>query len=201
VSYLCGRWPEGDANCNNHTCTFELSPAVFSKKTKPGTAISARVLQDVPLPNGMKIRKGTKITGHLIAVQPATHGGGAKLSSVFDRLLVSKAGAPMGTNLRALASPAEAESAHIPTKGACGDTSHFWTITQIGGDVVYRGGEAGRKRPRSCRRAGYRNRWSGGKGRRKTWKSAPGRSRRTPGGRRHYVSSRRTRAAPLDLAT
>jgi hypothetical protein len=118
-----------------------LSATLSSTKTKPGAVISARLMQDVRLPWGVKIRKGTKLTGHLIAVQPASHGSGAKLALAFDRLLASKGGMAMATDLRALASPAEVEGAHIPTMGmGCGDSSHSWTTTQIGGDVVYWGG-------------------------------------------------------------
>ena len=42
-----------------------LNSTLSSQKTKPGQSISGRVMQDVPLPDGMKLRGGTRIMGHV----------------------------------------------------------------------------------------------------------------------------------------
>jgi hypothetical protein len=119
----------------------KLNSSLSSQKSKPGQPLSALVAQDVPLPNGMKIREGARITGHVVEVTPATQGAAAHISFVFDRLVASKKILALTTNLRAIASPTEVESAQIPTMGmGCGDTWESRTTVQVGGDVVYRGG-------------------------------------------------------------
>jgi hypothetical protein len=118
-----------------------LNSSLSSRKSKPGQPISARVAQDVPLPIGMKIREGARITGHVVQVTPATQGAAAHISFVFDRVVASKKTLPITTNLRAIASPTEVESTQIPTMGmGCGDTWESRTTVQVGGDVVYWGG-------------------------------------------------------------
>src|ERR1700722_4281275 len=118
-----------------------LSSALSSRTARPGAPISTRVMQEVPLPKGMKIRKGTKVTGHVVQVNSASQGGTAKMSLALDRVLLDGDNVQIAMSLRAIASPAEIESAHLPTMGmGCGDTSHAWTTAQIGGEVVYWGG-------------------------------------------------------------
>lgn len=50
---------------------LRLNGTLSSKNSKPNQRISARVMQDVPLQGGGKIREGAKITGHVIDVRPA----------------------------------------------------------------------------------------------------------------------------------
>lgn len=118
-----------------------LTSSLSWQKAKPGQTISARVMQDVPLPNGMKIPEGARIVGHIIEVRSATQAVAGHLSLAFDRVILSKKSLPLTMNLRALASPTDVEGAQIPVTGmGCGDTSHSWTTVQVGGDVVYWGG-------------------------------------------------------------
>ena len=118
-----------------------LNGTLSSKNAKLNQAIAARVMQDVPLPGGRKISEGTKITGHVIEVRSATQGIGPSISFVFDRVLVSKKGLPVTTDLRALASPLEVESAYLPETGMGeGDSWSARTTDQVGGDTVYWGG-------------------------------------------------------------
>ena len=118
-----------------------LHGTLSSKNAKPNEAISARVMQDVPLPDGRKIREGTNVTGHVIEVRKATQGISSSISFIFDRVLVSKKGLPVTTDLRALASPLEVESAYLPETGMGeGDSWSARTTDQVGGDTVYWGG-------------------------------------------------------------
>ncbi len=118
-----------------------LNGTLSSTKIKPGMPISARVMQDVPLPRDRKIREGTKVAGQVIAVKPAGPNGGASISLKFDRVLTSKQGLPVTTDLRAIASFTAVSSAMIPAFGMGeGDTWNARTTTQIGGDDVYWGG-------------------------------------------------------------
>lgn len=120
---------------------LQLDTSLNSAKSKPGQVVTARLMQDVPLPSGARIRAGSKAIGRVLDVVEARDGSGAKLSLQFDTLEVSKRRIPMTTNLRALASMMEIEDAQTPKTGPDhGTPENAWTTVQIGGDVVYRGG-------------------------------------------------------------
>jgi hypothetical protein len=119
---------------------LRLSSSLNSRKSKVGESISARLMQDVPLPAGEKIRAGSKAMGQILNIVPTTDGG-VQLSFVLDTLAVSHQKIPMTTNLRALSSVTEVQDSETPKTGPDrGTPQNTWTTVQIGGDVVYRGG-------------------------------------------------------------
>ena len=120
---------------------LRLNSSLNAKKTKSGRAISASVMQDVPLPNASKIRAGAKVIGHVVAVKRASTASGVTMSLRFDTLMVSRQRIPVVTSLRALASKMAVHDAQLPENGPDRGTSeNSWTTDQIGGEVVYRGG-------------------------------------------------------------
>jgi len=127
-----------------------LNSALSSAKCKPGQVITARVMQDVLLPNGGMIRGGAKVLGHIVSVTAASNGSPASLSFRFDTLETGNTKLSITTSLRAIASFLAVQRAGLPLPGADrGVSPNAWTTVQIGGDVVYRGGgyvEAGRER-------------------------------------------------------
>lgn len=118
----------------------QLNTSLSARKSRPGQIVTGRVMQDVPLP-GSTIRAGSKVLGHVLGVESAARGGGAKVSLKFDTLKVSNRTVAIVTDLRALASMMEVEAAKLPTTGPDRGTSeNSWNTQQIGGDIVYRGG-------------------------------------------------------------
>jgi hypothetical protein len=115
--------------------------ATFSSKSKPGEKISARVMQEVPLDGHEKIRVGSHLAGHIVSVTAAKSGRGTRIVFVLDELTSSSRMFPVMTELRALASPVEVDSAQLPASGADrANSPSSWVTTQVGGETVYRGG-------------------------------------------------------------
>ncbi|MGA8142542.1 MAG: hypothetical protein WB987_01480 [Candidatus Acidiferrales bacterium] len=118
-----------------------LERSISSRKSHVGEKISARVTQDVPLPGGDRIREGARVVGEIVSVGPSAGGAGARVSFRFNSLVLPRLRLPITTNLRALASPLEIDSAQLSIYGGDrGTPSSAWTTVQVGGEVVYRGG-------------------------------------------------------------
>jgi hypothetical protein len=99
-------------------------------------------MQDVPLSQGIRIRAGSKVVGHIVEATPANAGAQARISLQFDKLVSSHQTISITTNLRAIAGFVEVVDAQIPTSGPGESDVYRWLSTvQVGGDVVY--GEGG----------------------------------------------------------
>jgi hypothetical protein len=121
----------------------QLNSAVRSDKARAGDQLNARVMQDVPLPGGSKIRAGSKVVGHVVSAIPAKSGHDAEIRVRFDTLVRGKQRWKITTNLRALATMMDVSEAQIPESGPDRGTSEYsWTTVQIAGEVDYRGGGA-----------------------------------------------------------
>jgi hypothetical protein len=108
-----------------------------SDKNRTGTAIVATLMQDVQLGKGATLRKGAKVTGHVVeTVQPGKASDEAKLSFRFDQVRFGNRIVPITTNLRALASAMAVSATKVPKTGGDGDSPTNWTLVQIGGDQV-----------------------------------------------------------------
>lgn len=117
-----------------------LESTISSAKSKPEQTITARIMQDVPLASGSKIRAGTKVVGRIMELTSASSKGEAKVILRFDTLKLSTGTIPVRTNLRAIASPLDIDDAQTPKSGpdeATPPTS--WTTVQVGDEVAYRG--------------------------------------------------------------
>jgi len=118
-----------------------LNNSISSNKVKPGQTFSARIMQNVPLPDRGIIRSGSRVVGHVVDVSAPTGTSGARVSLKIDSLVVSHRTIPIRVSLRAIASLMEVEAAMVPLEGADrGTPPEAYVTTQVGGDVVYRGG-------------------------------------------------------------
>ncbi len=112
--------------------SFELD------RCKPGELLRGQIAQQVPLPNGATIRRGSQIEGRIVEVTPAGGGNAAKVAMQFDRLNVKGKWIPVVTNLRAIAGFMTVIEAGVPDEAPAEGAPHDWLpTTQIGGDSVY----------------------------------------------------------------
>jgi hypothetical protein len=122
---------------------LQLNSSLRSNKVSVGQMVDARLMQDVPLPGGLRIPAGARVIGHVVSATPASDGKGAEISLRFDTVLSRKKRWAVITNLRALATMMDVSEAQVPESGPDRGTSEYsWTTDQIGGEVNYRGGIA-----------------------------------------------------------
>jgi hypothetical protein len=118
----------------------QLNTGVRSDKTKPGRILSTRIMQDVPLPDGAKIRSGAKVFGYVVDVRQANTNHGAQVVLRFDKVMDGKKTICVITDLRALAGMMEVSEAQVPETGPDRGTTEFdWNTVQIGGEADYHG--------------------------------------------------------------
>jgi len=115
-----------------------LETTISPGKIKEGQIIRGQTAQEVPLPGGSKIRKGSKIEGHVVEVVSAGSTVGKKISIRFDKLQWQGEAVSITTDLRAIAGFSTVLQAGLPDQAMGeGDVSEWMTTTQIGGDSVY----------------------------------------------------------------
>lgn len=112
-----------------------------ARRLKPGQTITGRVMQDVPLPDGQAIPRGTNVLGHIISVQAPSASAPSRLTLEFDQLEWKGSRVPVRSQLRALASMNEVYEAKLPTNAIddYGTSPSDWNTVQIGGAGVFRG--------------------------------------------------------------
>lgn len=116
-----------------------LSTSIDTQKAKPGQRVIARIMQDVPLPDGTSIPAGSKVVGEVVNISRQTQ---TQITLRFDRVVTKTGEIPIAANLRAIASYVAIGGAQVPTgvNPDRGSSAASWTTVQVGGDVVYRGG-------------------------------------------------------------
>ena len=117
-----------------------LKTTLDARNATVGQKIAAKVMQDVPLPQG-RIRAGVQLVGHVVAVTRPSTTSGSRIIVSFDRLMTDGAEVPITTSLRSVASMMEVFEAQLPTNAIddYGTTPADWVTLQIGGDGVFRG--------------------------------------------------------------
>jgi hypothetical protein len=118
-----------------------LDNTIDSEKSKPGDEISAKLRQNVPLPHGGKIKRESKILGHIIAVSPDSAGNPFQITVKFDQIEVDKRPVSISAGLRAYATMELVEQARQPANANGGNGTSVWdlNLSQIGGQIAYTG--------------------------------------------------------------
>lgn len=115
-----------------------LETPIWFAKTQAGQTVRGELAQDVPLPDGSKVPRGSKIQGHVTQVTPGANSSGPTVALQFDKLQLAGQWLPIVTNLRAIAGFMEVQEAHVPTEAPGEGSVYDWLPTmQIGGDSVY----------------------------------------------------------------
>jgi hypothetical protein len=114
-----------------------VNSTLRSDKSEGGVAISATVMQDIPLGSGKTLRRGSKVTGHVIdTTTPGRGSDESKISFQFDGLQFENRIVPITANVRALASFMEVEAAQVPTQSEDGVSETGWSLVKIGEDQI-----------------------------------------------------------------
>jgi len=115
-----------------------LRTSVSFEKCKAGQILRSKLAQDVPLPNGSKIRKGSLVKGRIVSVTPNSKGAGSQVTMQFDKLYDAGQSVPVTTDLRAIAGFMAIQEAQTPEEAPNEGSPYNWLpTTQIGGDSVY----------------------------------------------------------------
>ncbi|HTT24489.1 MAG TPA: hypothetical protein VMG82_36575 [Candidatus Sulfotelmatobacter sp.] len=115
-----------------------LSSSLNTSKDKPDKKIEGRVMQEITLPSGIKVREGARILGHTVNVSAGSSGSTVvvKFTAIQDEDRII----PVTVGLLAVASMARVNDAKLPVSGNSDispDTQ--WATRQVGGDLVRRG--------------------------------------------------------------
>lgn len=117
------------------------SNTLDSDRSKVGDRIAGRIMQEIVLPSGEKIRAGARIEGRVLESSPPSNTPGARLVVRFDHVIAAGKNYPINVSLRALASMQDVFDAQLPvgTFDEYGTSISDWTTVQVGGAAVYLG--------------------------------------------------------------
>jgi len=114
-----------------------LNSTLRSDRSASGATMTLTLMQDIPLGAGKTLRRGSKVTGHV--VETVTSGRGSdesKISFQFDGLRFENRTVPITATLRALASSIEVDAARVPTGSEDGVSEVPWSLVKIGKDEI-----------------------------------------------------------------
>ena len=114
-----------------------LNSTLRSDKSARGATMTLTLMQDIPLGAGKTLRRGSKVTGHVVETVTAGRGSDeSKISFQFDGLRFENHTVPITVTLRALASSIEVDAAQIPTGSEDGVSEVPWSLVKIGEDQI-----------------------------------------------------------------
>lgn len=115
-----------------------LNSTLKSKDSKVGERIEGRLMQEILLQSGVKIKSGSHVTGHVVSDDAS--GSVWRITVMFDSLQDQGRTIPLNVGLRSMAASESVFQAKTPIDAASTyESSYGWTTKQVGGDVVFRG--------------------------------------------------------------
>jgi hypothetical protein len=124
----------------------QLERTLSVTRARPGDAIEARIMQEVPLPNREKVALRSLVKGTVLSVARDQDETGVELTVRFDHVSHRRQNVSVTMSLRAMASYMAVHQAEMPV-GAFDAAFPRWEDTvQIGGDLRYGDGSAVRNR-------------------------------------------------------
>jgi len=115
-----------------------LSSAVKSSD-KPGSTIEGKLMQEIALPSGVKIKSGSRVTGHVMEAAKS-NGTPSRITLRFEQLDDERQTLPLQVAVRAMAASENVFQAGTPIDASSTyESSDEWVTKQVGGEVVFRG--------------------------------------------------------------
>jgi hypothetical protein len=115
-----------------------LNSTLRSDRSARGAMITATVMQDIQLGAGKTLRRGSRLTGHVVeTITPGRGSDESKISFQFDGLRFENRTVPITTTFRALASSVEVDAAQVPTGTRDGVYEVPWSLVNIGDDQIH----------------------------------------------------------------
>jgi hypothetical protein len=135
---------------------IQLSTGLNANKDDIGKKIKGKVMQEVLLTAGDKIKEGARVTGHVVRTMKRGPSGSSIIVQ-FDVIQNGDRTIPLTVSLLAVASASSVDQAQTPINATSNiDPTTQWVTRQVGGDIVRRGwGKAGSSN-------GVLGRWVGG---------------------------------------
>ena len=118
-----------------------MNTSLDSGRSKLGDRLTGRLMQDIVLGRGERIRAGARLYGQVVEVVQASANAPSRVVVRFDRLVAGQKEYSIGVSLRALASMEDVFGAQLPTStfDEYGTSISDWTTVQVGGAAVYLG--------------------------------------------------------------
>jgi len=115
-----------------------LNSTLKSNDAKAGDKLEGKLMQQVLLPSGGKIKSGSHVTGHVVSA--GLTGSVSHLTVMFDDLQDQGRTIPLNVGVLAIAATENVFQAKTPIDAiSTYESSYGWTTKQVGGDVVFRG--------------------------------------------------------------
>ncbi len=119
--------------------TVMLSTSVNAKSAKANQKIEGKLMKEISLTGGAKLKSGARVTGHVVSVSKPKSSG-SHIVVQFDQLQDGHLTIPLHVSLRAMASSQNVFQAGLPIDASStSESSQEWVTGQVGGDVVFRG--------------------------------------------------------------
>jgi len=111
-----------------------LSSTINARTDRAGQKIEGKLMQEVRLPSGIVIKKGSRVIGQVVSIQKPS-----RLTLQLTQLEEDHQIIPLNASLRALAASESVFQAGIPADASTAEQSDEWVTQQVGGDFVFRG--------------------------------------------------------------